>query len=223
MTPPPWSYSSLTSFETCPRRHYLTRVSKQVTEPQSDAIIWGNEVHKALELRIAQGKPLPKHMERYEHMVQRLLSKSLDDVLTEQQLAVNYSLQPTDWWGKDAWCRGVVDLIIVNGSTAILLDWKTGKNIKPDSDQLKLFAALTMAHKPEVTKTRTGFVWLAQSKLTAERYAREDTPLIWQSFSPRVKRLEQAYEKDQWPAKPSGLCRAWCPVGRSNCEFCGQR
>jgi hypothetical protein len=222
MTPPPWSYSSLTAFETCPRRHYLTRVSKQVTDPPSEAIVWGNEVHKALELRIAEGTPLPASMVNYEPMVQKILSKSVGDVLTEKQLAITSSFQPAEWWGEDAWCRGVVDLTIVNGSTAVLLDWKTGK-IKPDSDQLKLFAALIMAHLPEVTQAKTGFVWLKHGKVTAERYTREYLSEIWRAFSPRVKRLELAYQNDHWPAKPSGLCRAWCPVGRGHCEFCGQR
>ena len=46
----PWSYSALTSYETCPKRYQLTRVTKQVTEPQTEATRWGNEVHKALEL-----------------------------------------------------------------------------------------------------------------------------------------------------------------------------
>jgi hypothetical protein len=222
MSIPPWSYSSLTAFETCPRRYYLTRVSKQVTEPPSEAIVWGNEVHKALELRIAEDKPLPNHLTGYEGIVTKILSKPADQVLTEQQLAVTSSFEPADWWGQDTWCRGVIDLAIVNGSTAVLLDWKTGK-IKPDSDQLKLFAALIMAHNPEVTKAKTGFVWLKHGKITAEKYTREDIPAIWQQFSPRVRRLELAFESDKWMAKPSGLCRAWCPVGRSNCEFCGQR
>lgn len=219
---PAWSYSSLTSFETCPLRHCLIRVRKEVTEEPSDAIVWGNEVHKALELRIADGKELPKSMAHFESMIQTILNKPATQVLTEKQLAVTREFKPTDWWGKDAWCRGIVDLTVANGETATLLDWKTGK-VKPDSDQLKLFAALTMAHMPEVNKVKTVFVWLKHNKLTSEVFTREDLPEIWQTFAPRVRRLELAFEQDKWPARPSGLCRAWCPVGRARCEHCGTK
>ena len=34
----PWSWSSLQSFETCPRRHYLTKISKEVVEPTTSAL-----------------------------------------------------------------------------------------------------------------------------------------------------------------------------------------
>ena len=49
----PWSYSSLQAFETCPRRFYLTRIAKLASEAQTQATLWGNEVHKALELAVA--------------------------------------------------------------------------------------------------------------------------------------------------------------------------
>jgi hypothetical protein len=52
--PAPWSYSSLSSFLQCPRRFYLTRVVKEVKEPPTQATLWGQEVHSALELRIKE-------------------------------------------------------------------------------------------------------------------------------------------------------------------------
>ena len=44
-----WSYSSLRAFETCPWRYYLTRVSKEVIEPETEVLKWGNEVHKVFD------------------------------------------------------------------------------------------------------------------------------------------------------------------------------
>ena len=51
--------------------------------------------------------------------------------------------------------------------------------------------------------------------------ARADGSGIWQGFVPRVAKLESAYERDKWPAKTSGLCKAWCPV--LSCEFNGRK
>ena len=60
-----WSYSSLGAFETCPWRWYLTKISKEIVEPQTDATLWGNRVHKAFEHRISNGTPFTPELEGY--------------------------------------------------------------------------------------------------------------------------------------------------------------
>ena len=111
-------------------------------------------------------------------------------------------------------------MTVINGKRGTIWDWKTGK-VKPDSSQLKLFAGITFALHPEVEKISTGFLWLAYDRNTIAEFKRSDVPDIWNEFLPRVLRLENAYTKDKWEAKPSGLCRAWCPVGKNLCDFCG--
>ena len=41
-------------------------------------------------------------------------------------------------------------------------------------------------------------------------------------FIPRVERVEYAIKNSVFNPNPSGLCRAWCPVPRSKCEFSGK-
>jgi hypothetical protein len=53
-------------------------------------------------------------------------------------------------------------------------------------------------------------------------FTREQLPEIWNEFLPRLSRVAAAYEDDKWLPKPSGLCKNWCPVGQSLCEFCGK-
>lgn len=214
-----WSYSSLTAFETCPRRYYLTRIAKEVTEPESEAIKWGNRVHKAMEDYLLQRTPMPAGMESYQGLADRILNKG-GEVTAEQKLCLDSSFAPTSWFAKNAWVRGVVDVSVKVGSRMFVGDWKTGKP-KPASDQLKLFAALTMAHQPEVEEVITAFVWMAQGRVTADRFTREDIPAIWQEFVPRVQRVEHAMQANKFPPRPSGLCRSWCPVGKKLCEHCG--
>lgn len=219
MTAPAWSYSALTAFETCPKRYMLTRVTKQIVEPPSEAIKWGNEVHKALELYASDKAALPDELKKYQRYVDKLLSYE-GKKLVEQKMAIDSSFRPVGWFDKAAWCRGIADIGVVGEQTAYLLDWKTGKR-KPDSDQLKLLAALSFAHYPWIDKVVTGFVWLKDSKFDKSTFTRKDITGIWNEFLPRIKRLEIAYKDDKWIAKPSGLCRNWCPVGKSLCEFCG--
>lgn len=214
-----WSFSALNSYETCPYRHYRTKVAKDVREEETEALRWGNRVHEALESRVRDGTPLPKSMQKWEPFVAKLLAKKGESI-AEQQLCLNEQLIATDWFGKDSWCRGIVDYMLKDGAKAVALDWKTGK-IKDDHDQLMLFAALLFHTYPELETIRTGYVWLAHDcKITTREFQRSEVPDIWEEFLPRVRRYQTAYDKDKWEKKPSGLCRAWCPV--TSCEFNGK-
>lgn len=212
---PPWSYSSLSAFETCPRQYWLTRVAKKIVERETEAQRWGTAVHKALELRVKDGTPLPEGMKQWEGIAARF-AKYGDRVTTEQRVALTRNLEPTEFFAKDCWYRGVVD-VTINGRVAVVWDYKTGK-VKNDHDQLELFAATHMSTHPETEKCRTGYIWLVHDKVTPKDFVRDDVPEIWKKFIPRVQRLAHAYNTDRWTPKPSGLCNGWCPA-EGHCEF----
>lgn len=217
---PPWSFSSLSKFETCPRQYQMVRVTKQVKDLQGEAAIWGDRVHKALEQRVLTKQPLPEGMQQWERIVAKF-DNPKGKVFTETQIALTRNLQPCEWMDADAWVRGIVDIGVDAGKTVVAFDWKTGK-VKPEMTQLELFAALLMHAKPYVQVVKTGYIWLNHNKLTRETYARDDLPRIWDGYNIRVARLEDAYMKDTWIPKPSGLCGKWCPVSHKLCEFSGR-
>lgn len=216
----PWSYSTLTAFETCPRRYYLTKVAKTVVEPQTEATIHGNEAHKALEVSVRDQTPLPTKYQSYSPLVQAVLVAP-GAKHTELKFGLTRNLTPTGFFANDVWCRGVLDLQIVKPKSVTVLDWKTGKP-KPDADQLMLFAGATFAYHPTAETVRTGYAWLAYNKLDTEVFSRSDVPRIWAEFTPRVQRMDDAAKRNDYPPKPSGLCRAWCPVPKAQCEFSGK-
>ena len=216
---PAWSYSSLTQFETCPRRYYLTKVAKKVAEPQTEATIHGNDAHKAFEVSVIKQEPLPPKYNEWQPIATKLLATK-GKREPELKLAIDKSFRPVKWFDKTAWCRGIVDLSIENGTKAVALDYKTGKR-KPESTQLQLFAALLFHHKPYLETVTTGFVWLKDKKIDKEKFQRDQLGIIWQEFVPRVQRMEIAFQKDKWIAQPAVLCRAWCPG--TTCEFNGKR
>lgn len=222
MKAPAWSYSSLTAFETCPKRYYHTKVLKDVADPPGEAAMWGSAVHKHLEDRVRDGTSLPVSISHYEGLVAPIIQKE-GTKLIEQQFAITKGFQPTDWVAADTWCRGIVDVGVLSPSQdrAVLLDWKTGKR-KTDNDQLMLFAGLAFAHYPNLRMVSTGFVWLKENKVDKQRFKREDTTGIWNYFAPRIVRFEAAYEKASFPPRPSGLCRKHCPLHKYQCEFSGR-
>jgi len=209
-----WSYSSLTSFETCPFRWWKTKWTKEVAEPQTEATLWGNRVHKALEDRLRRKTPLPEGMEQFEPIARTLLRHAENARLEcEQKYAINDRFQKTGYFDKDVWLRSIADVVITRGDKAFIGDYKTGKmsNV-PDSAQLQLGAAVVFVHKPWVKQITNAFIWLREGKITSETYSREDLPEIWQKFMPRVQRIEKALEQNKFIPRPSGLCRAHCPV-----------
>jgi hypothetical protein len=163
---------------------------------------------------------LPAELQKYAKYVDKIFSYEGKRIV-EQRMAIDNNFKPTKWMAKNVWCRGIIDIGVVGSEKAYLLDWKTGKH-KPNSDQLMLFAALAFIHYPWIEKAVCGFIWLKDSKFDKEVYTKEQIQDIWGEFLPRVDRLEIAFSEDKWQAKPSGLCKNWCPVGKRLCEFCGE-
>ena len=218
-----WSHSALDAFETCPRRYYLTKIAKTVADPPNAEAQWGNRVHKALEERLLSNKPLPSGMDIYAPYAEDVLDTARRvgaRVEAETKLTLTRSFRETSWFAKDAWVRCILDFVVTKKDKAVSGDWKTGKP-KTDSAQLRLGAAALMHARPWINVVHNTFVWLKDGTTTDEVVTRDDLPAIWQEFLPRVERMEHARQTDDFPARPSGLCRSWCPVGKTNCEHCG--
>jgi hypothetical protein len=222
---PAWSYSALTSYETCPRRHYETRVAKTTKDPKGGPALIGDRAHKVLEQRALKGTEIPTTLkvsdptagtmvslstEGWERYISRILAAP-GELQAESQYALNKKLQRVEWFAKDVWVRVIIDLAKINGTKGMMFDWKTGKR-DPDTDQLKLFAAVGFHVWPALETIDTAFIWLKTGEIDRERFSRSDIPNIWSEFIPRVKRLDVAHAENKWEPKPSGLCKKWCPV-----------
>lgn len=218
MSLPPWTYSQLTNFESCPRNYYETYVAKLHPFQKTEQTIWGDRVHKALEERVKYGTPLPEGMTQWESIMAKFEAMpGLKE--TEKRYALDINFKPVGFW-DNPWTRGTADLVITHGSDAMILDYKTGKRWL--TDQLKLYAAYKMAHSPEVDRVITGFVWLRDKKIDKEVVTRDEVPVIWrEKFLPLYRKLEVAHEKDAWPPKPGKLCEKYCPC--TGCQFHGRR
>jgi hypothetical protein len=213
---PAWTYSQLDSFESCPKKFYHLKVIRDIVEPPTEHTVWGTKVHTAFENFILHGEILPEGMTQWQPIANKI-AKLAGKKYAELKFAIDKNFLPADW--KQSWSRGIADLVVINGKKAVVMDYKTGKR-KP-SEQLDLYAAYVFHHFPEVQEVTTVYVWLKEKKLDKKKFSRGDIADVWQGLLPRAMRLERAYEKDEWPAKSSGLCKAWCPV--ITCRFNGKR
>lgn len=206
-----WSYSKLKNYETCPKRSWHIDHAKDIKEEESEQLLYGNTLHKVLAEAISGKAPLPGHFKHLQPWVDKITASGNGTILVEQQLAITKDFGPTDWFGKDAWYRGIADVIKIVGPVAAVLDWKTGK-ILEDGVQLALMAACVFAHHPEIQKIRTEFIWLKEDAVTRADFSRDDMAKVWAGVLPRVQSLEDAIKGANFPPKPGYLCRKWCPI-----------
>jgi hypothetical protein len=202
-----WTYSHLDKYETCPKQFYHTSVAYDFRSQPTEATKWGEKVHTAFEHRIMNGTPLPEGMTQWEPIARKLEAMP-GEKSVEGKIAITESFKPAPW--NAAWSRGIADLRIKHGTSAVVVDYKTGKR-KP-SEQLELYTVYEFAHDPQLETVSTAYIWLKEKKIDKETYTRDDIPVIWQKLLPRVNKLKSAYERDSWAPKPSGLCKGWCPV-----------
>lgn len=209
-----WSYSKLKNYETCPKRHFHCDIKRDFSDEGGDAVQYGNLVHDILAKAIKDGKPIPdihlKDLKKWADLGVSFKSKGMS-VFVEQKLAIANDFTAVEYFSRHAWYRAVVDLFAVSGAVAVMLDWKTGKIVE-DSVQLALSAACLFAHNPQVQMIRTQFVWIKEDATTTSNFTRADMAGLWAGLLPRIAPLEQAYKTGEYPPKPNGLCRRYCPV-----------
>jgi len=131
---------------------------------------------------------------------------------SEQKLALTDQFAPVGYFGKNVWFRTVIDAAKQpDDSFAIVFDWKSGKPTT-DETQMQLIAATMMHHMPRLERVRTALVFVNHDHTERGEYVRGDLPEIWANILPRVNRLRQAREDEDYPPKPGGLCRRYCAV-----------
>ena len=210
------SYSSIKLFENCPLRYYRQRIKKEVVDEGGEASKHGERIHAFLEGRL-KGSGLDAEVAQYEPLCASVESLAKQGTLhIEKELVLTENLVPTGWWDSDAWLRSKLDVLVVIDATAVVMDWKTGKR-NADQFQMQMFAAQVFKHFPDVQQVKTSLVWLKTMEMDTNTYKRSSMNAIWAEIMKRIQRIHSSLEHDNWPAKPSGLCR-YCPC-RHDCDY----
>lgn len=212
-----WSHSALKDFENCPRKYHQTRVLKLYPFEQTEAIRYGNELHKAAELYVADSQELPEQFAFVKDTLDALIAKP-GRKLAEQKMALTVDLKPTDWFAKDVWVRGIADLLIIDDDnlTAWVVDYKTGNNKYPDRDQLKLMSLMVFANYPHIRKVNSALLFVVKEDMVRAKMHVEQFDTGWQEYRERVAKIEACLANDVWNPTQNALC-GWCPC--TDCEF----
>jgi len=214
-----WSFSSLKDFVNCPKQYYHIKVAKDFEKKATQQMLYGTEVHRACEEYVRDGTPLVKNYVRFKPQLDALLEIS-GTKYCEHEMALTAEREPCAFDSDTRWVRGIVDLLIVDGAVAYIVDYKTGSNKYPDPKQLKLMALMTYAHFPNVQSIKAGLLFVMHNTFVTEEYDKKDIEKLWQNFLPDLQRLEVAYDNNVWFPKAGPLC-GWCPV--NTCNFYKER
>lgn len=204
-----WSFSAIKDFKGCARRYHAVRVAKLYKSSKTDAIIYGEEVHKALEEYVRDGVPLASGFAKFQPLADSVLGLE-GDIYCEFKMALGVDRRPVKFLGNDVWVRGIADVLVVNGTDARVLDYKTGGAKYPDRDQLELMALMAFAHFPEVETVKGALAFISHDVLVKGVYRRENAGKMWAKWDAGSALLDKAYELDKWHPNPTPLCR-WCP------------
>jgi RecB family exonuclease len=210
-----WSYSAIKTFDQCPKKYFHLKVVKDVKDEPGEAADYGTAVHEAAELFITNGTPIPEKFAFMRPIVEPLAKKQ-GTKYAEIKIGVSKALEPRGFFDKDVWYRGIADLLIVNGSKAWLVDYKTGKNAKyADMKQLDLLAGAVFIHFPKVETINSALLYVVSQEMPRKTHQRENLATYMSVFDSQLESLSDAMNNGVWNAKSSALC-GWCPV--QTCE-----
>ena len=212
---PIYSHSALKKFSTCPKQYYHVKIAKDVTESQGEAAAWGEYAHKCFEDFIAEGVELPANVAMYTPFIEKV-SRLEGAKFTEAELAVTKEFEACAYSAPNAMFRGIADLVILRAPNAVVVDYKFGSAKYPDKTQLERMALCLFAKYPEVITIRGALLFIKDIAQEQATYTRDKLPVYQANLMKAIDRVNVARETDVWVAKPSGLCRGWCPV--KTCE-----
>ena len=212
-----WSHSALKDYEGCPRRYYESKVLKKYPFTDTEATIYGKELHTAAEDYIKDDKPLPPQFAFMQDTLDALKAKP-GRKLCEHKMGVTKDLKPCGFLDKDVWVRGIADLLIIDDDnlTAKVVDYKSGNNKYPDREQLKLMALMVFVHFPHIRRVSGALLFVVKNDIAKASFMVGEAEEYWWDYRERVARIEQAHETGVWNPKPTPLC-GWCPC--TDCEY----
>lgn len=213
-----WSYSSIKTFDQCPRKYFHLKVLKDVKDYGNQATIYGQEVHKACEDYVKDDVEIPEKFAYVRGVVEAI--KRMDgDKHTELKLGVKKVggvYEPCKFLSKDVWWRGIADVVVIRGDIGYSLDYKTSKNARyADTKQLDLVAAGLFVHFPQLKKVKSGLLFVVSNEFIHKEHFVEQRDNYFDTFKDQLDRLDSAEVSGVWNAKTGPLCK-FCPVTR--CE-----
>jgi hypothetical protein len=210
------SFSSLKVYAQCPRQYHEVKVLKRWPRVQTEDQKFGEKLHEAFELFIAENKPLAPEFAAYQPLLDSVKSKP-GIAYAELHMALTGFGEYCEWDDSRAHLIGVADYVRVHEKIGVVIDWKAGSAKYPDEEQLELMSLMLMAKHQAIETVDAALVFVVHNEMRKRRYTRADFEWLQRKWCvQKPSAVEGSTVTSLWPPKPSPLC-PWCPV--TTCEF----
>lgn len=228
------SHSRLNDFQQCPRKFYLKYIEKAKNFQIDDSnksihLVRGNNVHKALENYVIArkngippeeliSKNLPE-VESTKPLIEKYISAfGIDNVHPEKKVCISDEWRSLEWFSKQAFYRGIFDLICLSQKAALVGDYKTGKftDYTPPSGfgQLELSAAIALSIY-DVEEVAVTYLYVDHKQQINKTYTQKDRIKLVEHFQDQHDKVNE--EKAFDPTK-NKFCK-WCDATKEQCKF----
>lgn len=219
-----WSYSRLSTYETCPARARYAFIDKH-PEVSSKAMERGSKIHS-----LAAGfvnstirTPLPDELKPFkdEFVKARVMKlKAPGSVLVEAKLAFTNTHEVVDWFHEDVWMRVGIDLVLNHETKKlpVLIDIKSGKRNGSHAEQIELYAVAYFLAYPGAEKVDTQLWYVDLGEEEHELFTRERSTELLAKWT---KRADKMISDRKYLARPGPAC-SFCPFASSKrgpCKF----
>ena len=132
--------------------------------------------------------------------------------------------------GSDREGCAISDVLVVNGDSAICLDWKTGarrdkrgKLKEISNDQLVINFIVAALWYPEIKKFTGRYIYVGEQdpahRTPGLELTRAELVPQMKDLMGKIKNIKDSMESGVWQKRTSGLCRNYCGV--ADCPHCG--
>lgn len=216
---PSVSFSTLSNFEQCPYRVYLSKVHNGgCAAIGSKAMDRGSQIHQMLE-QYVRGEinkvtwSAMKSGKYYASLIEEFKNAyTTGNCHPELDLAFTKNMKQCEWTANEVWLRGAIDVALFSndGTHVDIYDYKTGSDYSTvkHRSQLMLYACMMFIVYPKLITLRSSPIYLDHSKkLFRTDYHRNDLEIFWGRFNERLQKVTDATE---FPPNPNAFTCKWC-------------
>ena len=204
----PISYSGLSTYTQCPRKYKFSRIDL-LPDPAGPAADRGKMIHAELEKAILNpGYIMLGELSYW----QAVCSQLSDNACTpEIELAINAFYEPVAFSDPAAYIRGILDVFVRKGDSALIGDWKTGR-IRDYSQQIMFYQLMVLVCFPEINRVEGRIFFVDhQREQSYMSFSRNDLPVLKDHFADKIKLI---HEDQHFLPTPSPLCN-WCAYNKT--------
>lgn len=206
----PLSFSSMSTFATCPRQFQHLYVLEDVQDEVSSEGILESACRRQIADHVKNKKEIMEPVAQ--NAIPYLNSIKAQDAKVEWTWGLTKDFEPCDFFAPDAAYHDTVNYLArLEGGRAFAVEWETGDDTD-DFGEMDLFALATFIHHPDVQKIRGMYVWLKPNTHTKKDYTRADIEALKEQVQEKAKPVLHGVARGEFSTKPSGLCRGRCPV-----------